>query len=175
MRLARAESCWRRFWNFGSDHCLFLIWFLSDPKPKLVLSMLRPNRSGFIHSVNLTSYEWRSKQRKREGEIKEREKMGQNFKVEIATRKRQKNITLTFLNVAIGMLHPSLRNADIGIQFFNATMQIDATRSIFHLVTSVIWKNTIFISCLKNLLGITRYTLSDFPQNMAIFAPLFAT
>ena len=74
----------------------------------------------------------------REREIKEREKMGQNFKVEIATRKRQKNITLTFLNVAIGMLHPSLRNADIGIQFFNATMQIDATRSIFHLVASVI-------------------------------------
>ena len=90
MRLARAESCWRRFWNFGSDHCRYFWSDLSDPKPKLVLSMLRPNRSGFIHSVNLTSYEWRSKQRKREGEIKEREKMGQNFKVEIATRKRQK-------------------------------------------------------------------------------------
>ena len=51
---------------------------------------------------------------------------------------KAKNITLTLLNVAIGMLHPSLRNADIGIQFFHATMQIDATRSIFHLVTSVI-------------------------------------
>ena len=71
---------------------------------------------------------------------KGKRKMGQNFKVEIATlcRKNKKNITLTFLDVAIGMLHPSLRNADIGIQFFNATMQIDATRSIFHLVTSVI-------------------------------------
>ena len=93
MRLARAESCWRRFWNFGSDHCRYFWSDLSDPKPKLVLSMLRPNRSGFIHSVNLTSYEWRSKQRKREGEIKEREKMGQNFKVEIATlcRKQKKS------------------------------------------------------------------------------------
>ena len=66
---------------------LFLIWF---KWPETKIGVMRPNRSGFIHSVNLTSYEWRSKQRKREGEIKEREKMGQNFKVEIATRKRQK-------------------------------------------------------------------------------------
>ena len=48
------------------------------------------------------------------------------------------NITLTFLNVAVGMLHPSFGNTDVRIQFFYASMQIDAARCIFHLVTSVI-------------------------------------
>ena len=61
-------------------------------------------------------------------------------KIDFKWRKDNKSsTTLALLDVAVGVLSPRLWNANIGIHFLHASMQVDVSWRITHLVTSVVW------------------------------------
>ena len=47
-------------------------------------------------------------------------------------------LTLRVLDIPVGVFSPSVRDADVGVDLFDASVKVDASGGVLHLVTSVI-------------------------------------